>query len=224
MRADVEIADWGSCGVYKIECFGNGKLYIGSTRTKFGERFSSHERKLRRNRHENAKLQASYNKYGSDTFSFSIVEKCPSDMAFDREQHFIDTLIPKLNIKQKVSMGVSPSVNKTAIEWNDFKNKELLILLHGMGILKLFANWSGPVRVFFGLPWPEKRSELTKARIRIPKCSKARYGGPKSEAHKAAIGAARLRYIERLRLAGEWPPKFYVEKRHLGLHLKNLKS
>lgn len=60
-------------GVYEIKCNKNSKSYIGSTVQSFKKRLSHHTSELKRNRHKNKYLQNSYNKYGEDSFSISLL-------------------------------------------------------------------------------------------------------------------------------------------------------
>lgn len=86
-------------GVYKIENIINGKIYIGSTsRLGFTRRWYSHLKMLRKNKHYNQYLQASWNKHGENNFKFEIIERClPNDCIF-KEQYYFNTLHPKYNI------------------------------------------------------------------------------------------------------------------------------
>ena len=78
--------------IYKIENLLNGKCYVGSTINK-RKRWSDHKKGLRNNKHHNAHLQNSWNKYGQDNFKFKIIEKVDNvDNLLKREQHWIDTL------------------------------------------------------------------------------------------------------------------------------------
>lgn len=76
-------------GIYKIENTINNKVYIGQS-TDIDKRWKSHKESLRNNRHSNAHLQDSYNKYGSSIFIYSILEECSERDLTDREQYWID--------------------------------------------------------------------------------------------------------------------------------------
>lgn len=71
--------------IYKIRNITNGKFYVGST-CDSRERFRSHRKGLRGNRHHCKHLQASWNKYGEDFFKFEVIEQvASSDLLFAAE-------------------------------------------------------------------------------------------------------------------------------------------
>ena len=64
--------------VYQIVNSMNDKIYIGET-TRGELRWKDHLRSLRGNRHGNHKLQADFDKFGEEVFSWSIIEEYPKD-------------------------------------------------------------------------------------------------------------------------------------------------
>lgn len=60
-------------GIYKITNKINGKFYIGSSNN-LRKRLQDHKRELRAGKHTNKHLQASWNKYGEDSFDFEVLE------------------------------------------------------------------------------------------------------------------------------------------------------
>lgn len=87
-------------GIYKITNIITNDLYIGSAagKTGFKRRFESHKYHLRRGTSPCLKLQNSWNKYGEEHFTFDVLEYCEPINCINREQYFIDKLIPSLNI------------------------------------------------------------------------------------------------------------------------------
>ena len=77
-------------GVYRIRCTVNGKVYVGSAASSFGERWQEHRRDLRQKRHHSRRLQNAWNKYGALYFVFEIVEITAPEHAVAVEQTFID--------------------------------------------------------------------------------------------------------------------------------------
>jgi group I intron endonuclease len=84
--------------IYKITCTANGTFYIGSTKD-FDKRKCTHLNNLRLQNHVNTIMQNTFNKYGAETFKFEIVEEIlDSSQLFVREQYWIDTTSPQMNI------------------------------------------------------------------------------------------------------------------------------
>lgn len=81
-------------GVYSIEspC---GKLYIGSA-VKIKMRFGVHLNNLKKNTHDNKRLQNYHNKYGG--LVFKTLQICSVNDLIKTEQYYIDTLNPFFNI------------------------------------------------------------------------------------------------------------------------------
>ena len=78
-----------TCGIYKIYCKENNRTYIGSSNN-IERRFKEHISNLKNNRHINNYLQNSWNKYGEDSFSFTIITVCYEQERFKLEQFYID--------------------------------------------------------------------------------------------------------------------------------------
>lgn len=77
-------------GIYRIYCTQTGKMYIGSS-VDIALRWSQHRSQLRRDIHANTHLQHAWNKYGADSFVFSIIELVDHNLLLDREQHWINS-------------------------------------------------------------------------------------------------------------------------------------
>ena len=77
-------------GIYKIENKITKKIYVGSTTIGFKGRFSAHLSTLKKNKHPNKYLQNSFNKYGIESFEFSIIEELCAEKCINREQYWID--------------------------------------------------------------------------------------------------------------------------------------
>lgn len=83
-------------GIYKLVDL-KGRFYIGSS-VNIPERKKLHFRELRKNKHDNIKLQNYYNKYGENSIQLEIIETCEYDSLIEREQFYIDLLKPHFNI------------------------------------------------------------------------------------------------------------------------------
>lgn len=78
-------------GIYKITCTVNNRYYVGSTTRSFIERFRSHKRLLKQNRHNNFHLQRDWNRYGLNLFTFEILQVCTDKSSVLKdEQYYLD--------------------------------------------------------------------------------------------------------------------------------------
>jgi len=77
-------------GVYVILCSANGKRYVGSAAVSLTKRWTQHLRKLRRGCHPNQHIQAAWNLYGEEAFSFSVAEVCLPEHCVAQEQVYLD--------------------------------------------------------------------------------------------------------------------------------------
>lgn len=79
-------------GVYTITNIINNKIYVGSASVTFIDRFTSHKKKLKENRHFNKFLQSDWNFYGEKAFLFEILEECIPEFCLSVEQYWINML------------------------------------------------------------------------------------------------------------------------------------
>ena len=75
-------------GIYQIKCRGNGKIYIGQT-IDLDRRRYDHLRNLRRGTHHNHYLQRAFNKYGENSFEFSVLQECSMEELDKAEKDWI---------------------------------------------------------------------------------------------------------------------------------------
>lgn len=83
-------------GIYKIVSKNSGEFYIGSSQN-LRKRELDHLSLLRNKKHPNRYLQSVWNKH-QDLF-FIVVEECSIEFLIEREQYYIDTLLPKYNLR-----------------------------------------------------------------------------------------------------------------------------
>ncbi len=78
-------------GIYKIVNLADGKAssYIGSS-VDIKKRWACHRSTLHSGKHDNARLQHAWNKYGEDAFAFSGLEEVEGDMLPIMEQEYLD--------------------------------------------------------------------------------------------------------------------------------------
>lgn len=92
---------WKKSGIYCIVNTDNQKKYVGSSKNIY-QRLQKHRAYLRKNMHENKKLQNSWNKHGEDSFQYFILEFCSEEQLLEKEQFYIDTLRPWYNLVLEV--------------------------------------------------------------------------------------------------------------------------
>jgi len=103
-------------GIYRIcSKVHPDRFYYGSA-VCFSERWRLHLLKLRKYKHENAKLQNHYNKYGSDDLFFEVVVECDVDSLLAIENTYLNPL-PFFNICP--TAGSSLGVKRT----DEYKDK-----------------------------------------------------------------------------------------------------
>lgn len=96
-------------GIYRIECSGNGKHYIGSA-ISLKQRLACHRSMLRKGIHANKHLQNAWNKYGSDSFLMIVIEECKVESLIEREQYWIDFTQAA---NPEIGMNNSPTASTT---------------------------------------------------------------------------------------------------------------
>lgn len=74
--------------IYKIVNLVTSAFYVGSTNN-FSVRSTTHRKRLKRNKHHCAHLQAAWNKYGAAAFAFVIVEEVEVNL-HEAEQKWLD--------------------------------------------------------------------------------------------------------------------------------------
>lgn len=103
-------------GIYKISFKNTKWFYIGCA-INLVDRKNLHLHHLRNCRHKNPKMQNCFDKYGEDSFIFEIVEYCENTNLLMREQYWIDTLKPNLNVRKIADSNIG-------IKWSSqTKNK-----------------------------------------------------------------------------------------------------
>jgi len=169
--------------IYQIKNIQNDKRYIGNTVNK-NKRWEKHKWALTNNRHDNAHLQRSWNKYGNTSFKFSVMEQVDkSNDLINREQYYIDNLDPEYNIapkangsehsketKNKMSEALSGENNPMYGEKHSKKTKQ-----------KISEIQSGENHPMYGKHHSKEAKE---------KISKAHEGKKLSEEHRRNISEA----------------------------------
>lgn len=116
-------------GIYRIDCVSNGSFYIGSA-SDMRKRWASHRHHLRKGIHDNPHMVAIYKKYGMDSLVFSIVEYCERSALLEREQHYIDTLCPDINIVRVAGSTVGHKRTETQKLQQQLKQGRRIYQIH----------------------------------------------------------------------------------------------
>jgi len=89
-------------GIYMISNTETGDIYVGSS-ANIKKRWSGHRCLLRRNKHNNQRMQRSWNKYGESAFTFDVLlditdSFCNVDQLIAWENTWISVMKPQLNL------------------------------------------------------------------------------------------------------------------------------
>ena len=76
--------------IYIIKNGINNKVYIGKTERSIEQRFLEHKREAKSRRTIHRPLYHAINKYGEEHFFISLLEKCSSDQASEKEIYWIN--------------------------------------------------------------------------------------------------------------------------------------
>ena len=109
-------------GIYSITNKINGKIYYGSSNN-LNNRKRQHFGSLKRNKHGNPHLQASWNKYGYDSFEFKIEKEVPIDQLLDIEQEYLDII--KKTPELYYNIGYNSDAPKRGIPCNEYTKQRL---------------------------------------------------------------------------------------------------
>lgn len=124
MKNSIKIENRYSSGIYQIRNIINNKVYIGSAFILY-DRFRSHKSSLNSNKHNNNHLQKSYNKYGSESFTFEVLEVLDNiDNIYKIEQDYIRILFGT----GCYNINIETSPSKSLIEYNDSRKKKISLL------------------------------------------------------------------------------------------------
>lgn len=113
-------------GIYEIRCNKNNMIYVGKSKY-IGLRWSSHISLLISGEHPNTKLQDDYNKFGINSFQFSVLEICFDDVALnDSEKRWINKYDESMLYNELLYNDLNPGPAKVQ-EFIDYINKKWLL-------------------------------------------------------------------------------------------------
>lgn len=117
-----------TCGVYIIENKVNGKIYIGSS-LDIEKRWRSHLQQKK------FLIGRAFEKYGTDSFDFRIVEECEPEELIDREQHYLDDMLPFAPVGYNICETAG---NTTGITWTQERREQQ----HKIRKARGFGKWN----------------------------------------------------------------------------------
>lgn len=190
-------------GIYCIKNIVNNICYYGSvSKASFKKRFSQHVNTLRSNRHENSKLQHSFNKYGENNFEFLILEIL-EDNILEKEQEYLNKKEEMFNVHknafappniktikgtEKQSISIKISNFKAKIYYEKFKKDEISLNNIPIEYKVRIKKWINHK------PW---NKGLTKEKISYDFLK----GIPKTKSEKYDLG--RISFKEKMRNKGD---------------------
>lgn len=111
-------------GIYKIVNKIDGKYYVGSSQN-IQYRWTEHKRRLNGNCHHNDYLQHAWNKYGSESFDFIILESTDIDKTMVIEQKYLDIAKSEQHICYNLNFDV------TGGNLTEYSKKKISLKLSG---------------------------------------------------------------------------------------------
>ncbi len=133
LKEDILKDNKGQTGVYRWVNHLNGKTYVGSGLNlikRLGSYFNRNE--LNRNTRP---VQHALLKYGHENFTLEILEYCPQSKLLEREQFYLDLLVPEYNILKNAYslLGFKHSqetIEKLKTKMISPEHKEILSSVH----------------------------------------------------------------------------------------------
>lgn len=158
-------------GIYIIKNKVNSKVYIGQSK-KLRQRYSDHIRKIKAGTHHNEILQRAFEKYGIDSFEYSILEEVSDDILLnEREKYWID-FYGGINCEDVYNLK-DPLLS----DYSDYVKS------------KLSKSNSGENNPNYGHEWTEEMKQKA-SELRIGKTWEERFGEEKAKAAKEKLSNA----------------------------------
>jgi len=109
--------------IYKIVNLIDNHFYIGSTQN-FIKRYYTHINHIRTNKQSCTLLVRAINKHKEENFKLEIIEECLPEELLTREQHYLDTLLPKYNVAKIAGSNTGIKRSKETKEAKSTQQKE----------------------------------------------------------------------------------------------------
>lgn len=151
--------------LYQIKNLLNTKVYIGSTVDRY-RRFVQHRYLLNANKHHCRHLQLAWNKYGADSFEFSIIKDCSLDDRLQDETELLkshdrkllyntalDARSPQLgvprSIETKTKIGIASKERVRKPFSSEVRNK--MRLSHKCHAIERICKLTGEVKEYISI-------------------------------------------------------------------------
>jgi len=155
-------------GIYEIVNLYDGRAtaYVGSS-VKIKKRWRRHVLALRKGGHDNAHLQAAWNKYGEGAFSFCVLEQVGDrENLLEREQSFLDCAFEVGNTYNMAKHADLPPISRGAVLSEEHRRK-ISEAHKGKSVPEETKHKISETRKKQGSPWlkGKRLSEETKRKI-----------------------------------------------------------
>ena len=110
-------------GIYLITNQINHNVYIGQTNDRFIERYWNHKWKLNNNSHDNIYLQNSWNKYGEENFTYSILHILSNNDNINELERYYINKFKLITSVYNIQKGGQDHTNKGKILSEETKRK-----------------------------------------------------------------------------------------------------
>ena len=102
-------------GIYTIRHLTTGRCYVGSS-VNMSRRWTQHKSAIKKGKHPAKHLMHAFQKHGSESFAFEILEECDSAMLIERENYWIAKLKPAFNVAPVAGSNLGHKHSAATIE------------------------------------------------------------------------------------------------------------
>jgi len=178
-------------GIYQIQSRSKpDRIYVGSA-TNLNNRMSCHFKNLRKNIHDNSRLQNHFNKYGTSDLLFSVLVCCERYDLIKHEQLFIDLINPWFNISRTAGNSLGYKHTPESLEKMRGKRKGCITWMKG----KHHTNEAKEANRIAHLGRKSSKEQCKKHSIAMMGKGNPRFGKHCSEETKQKIRDSKLKKI-----------------------------
>ena len=182
-------------GIYLIENTINKKVYVGSSND-IANRFRCHRFHLKNGTHGNSYLQNSFNKYGEEAFSFTILEYCDVEKLQESE---IFWMTEKKSLRSQEGYNLSTEVDAPRRGYKMTEEEKEAIKSNPL----LKAHWKSNEKEIFAMPIDDNINPVALY------FSSVKEAGAYFRADKPRAGKTRISDVLNGRRPHSWGYQFY---------------